>query len=53
MPFGNAKLIDGIFPSKQKHELANALTDVMVRFEGFKAFREVIWVLVVEPHAGG
>ena len=52
MPFVNVKLIDGVFSSEQKHELAKALTDVMVRFEGSEAFREVVWVLIEELHTG-
>jgi len=29
LPFVNVKLVDGVFTSTQKHELAKALTDVM------------------------
>ncbi|GAB2176570.1 tautomerase family protein [Dongia sp. agr-C8] len=53
MPFVNVKLIDGVFSPEQKHELAKALTDVMVRFEGSEAFREVVWVLIEELHTDG
>jgi 4-oxalocrotonate tautomerase len=53
MPFVNVKLIDGVFSPEQKHELAAALTDVMVRFEGSEAFREVVWVLIEELHTDG
>jgi 4-oxalocrotonate tautomerase len=53
MPFVNVKLVDGVFTPKQKHEMAKALTDVMVRFEGSEAFREVVWVLIEELHVDG
>ena len=33
--------------------MAKALTDVMVRFEGSEAFREVVWVLIEELHTDG
>jgi 4-oxalocrotonate tautomerase len=33
--------------------MAAALTDVMVRFEGSEAFREVVWVLIEELHPDG
>jgi 4-oxalocrotonate tautomerase len=53
MPFVNVKLVDGVFTSKEKHALAAALTDVMVKFEGSEAFREVVWVLIEELHTDG
>ena len=53
MPFVNVKLIEGVFTTEQKHELARALTDVMVKFEGSEAFREVVWVLIEELHPDG
>jgi 4-oxalocrotonate tautomerase len=53
MPFVNVKLVDGVFTTKEKHELAKALTDVMVKFEGSEAFREVVWVLIEELHTDG
>jgi 4-oxalocrotonate tautomerase len=53
LPFVNVKLVDGVFTSTQKHELAKALTDVMVKFEGSEAFREVVWVLIEELHTDG
>lgn len=53
MPFVNIKLIDGVFSSEQKHEMAAAITDVMVRFEGSEAFREAVWVLIEELHTDG
>lgn len=53
MPFVNVKLVDGVFSTEQKHALAAALTDVMVKFEGSEAFREVVWVLIEELHTDG
>lgn len=53
MPFVNVKLVDGVFTSTQKHALAKALTDVMVKFEGSEAFRQVTWVLIEELHSDG
>ena len=53
MPFVNVKLIEGVFTTEQKHELARALTDVMVKLEGSEAFREVVWVLIEELHPDG
>jgi len=53
MPFVNVKLVEGVFSSEEKHALAKALTDVMVRFEGSEAFREVVWVLIEELHTDG
>jgi 4-oxalocrotonate tautomerase len=46
-------LAEGVFTEKQKHDLAARLTDVMVAFEGSEAFREVVWVLIVELHRVG
>jgi len=53
MPFVNVKLVDGVFTPEEKHAMASALTDVMVRFEGSEAFREVVWVLIEELHTDG
>src|ERR1700712_5233604 len=53
MPFVNVKLVDGVFTESEKHAMAAALTDVMVRFEGSEAFREVVWVLIEELHTDG
>jgi len=33
--------------------MAAAISDVMVRFEGSEAFREVVWVLIEELHKDG
>ena len=53
MPFVNVKLVEGVFSTDEKHALAKALTEVMVRFEGSEAFREVVWVLIEELHPDG
>src|ERR1700741_941283 len=53
MPFVNIKLVEGVFTTEQKHEMAAAISDVMVRFEGSEAFREVVWVLLEELHKDG
>jgi 4-oxalocrotonate tautomerase len=53
MPFVNVKLVEGVFTTEEKHELAKALTEVMVKFEGSEAFREVVWVLIEELHTDG
>lgn len=53
MPFVNIKLVDGVFTPEEKHAMAAAITDVMVRFEGSEAFREVVWVLIEELHTDG
>jgi 4-oxalocrotonate tautomerase len=53
MPFVNVKLVDGVFTESEKHAMAAALTDVMVKFEGSEAFREVVWVLIEELHTDG
>ena len=53
MPFVNIKLVDGVFSPEEKHAMAAAITDVMVRFEGSEAFREVVWVLIEELHTDG
>jgi 4-oxalocrotonate tautomerase len=53
MPFVNVKLVGGVFTEDEKHRMAAALTDVMVKFEGSEAFREVVWVLIEELHTDG
>lgn len=53
IPLVRVTLVDDVFTSEEKHELAKALTDVMVRFEGSEAFREVVWVLIEELHTDG
>jgi 4-oxalocrotonate tautomerase len=53
MPFVNVKLVEGVFSTEEKHAMAAALSDVMVKFEGSEAFREVVWVLIEELHPDG
>lgn len=53
MPLIRVTLVDDVFSPEEKHEMAKALTDVMVRFEGSEAFREVVWVLIEELHTDG
>jgi 4-oxalocrotonate tautomerase len=53
MPFVNIKLVEGVFSTEQKHAMAEAISDVMVKFEGSEAFREVVWVLIEELHKDG
>jgi 4-oxalocrotonate tautomerase len=53
MPFVNVKLVEGVFSTEEKHALAAALTDVLVKFEGSEAFRETVWVLIEELHPDG
>ncbi len=53
MPLINVVLEEGVFSTEQKHAMAAKLTDVMVEFEGFEAFREVVWVLIEERGRDG
>ena len=53
MPFVNVKVVESAFNEDQKHQMAAALTDVMVGFEGSEAAREVVWVLIEELHPDG
>ncbi|MGO4763686.1 4-oxalocrotonate tautomerase family protein [Cupriavidus sp. 2KB_3] len=53
MPFVNIKLVEGVFTPEEKHAMAKAITEVMVKFEGSEAFREVVWVLIEELHTDG
>jgi 4-oxalocrotonate tautomerase len=53
MPFVNVKLVEGVFSPEEKHALAEAITDVLVKFEGSEAFRETVWVLIEELHTDG
>jgi len=53
MPCVIVKLVDGVFSTEQKHALAAALTEVMIKFEGSEAFRESVWVLIEELHTDG
>ena len=53
MPLVRITLVEEVFTSEEKHALEKAITDVMVRFEGSEAFREVVWVLFDELHPDG
>ena len=53
MPFVNVKLVEGVFSEEEKHRMAAELTDVMVKYEGSEAFRDVVWVLIEELHHDG
>jgi 4-oxalocrotonate tautomerase len=53
MPLVRVTLVDGVFSEEQKHAMAAELTDVMVKYEGSEAFREVVWVLLEELHTDG
>ena len=51
MPFINVKLIEGVFSTTQKKQIASQLTDAMVNVEG-EHMRPVTWVVVEEVHSG-
>lgn len=51
MPLINVKLIDGVFSSEQKKQIAEKLTDTMVSIEG-EAMRPVTWVIIEEVKSG-
>jgi 4-oxalocrotonate tautomerase len=53
MPFVNVKLVEGVFTTEEKHAMAKALSDVMVKYEGSEGFREVVWVLIEELRPDG
>src|SRR5271163_4367850 len=53
MPYVNIEPIDGVVSEEQQHEMAAAITDVLIRFEGSEAFREAVWVLIEELHHDG
>lgn len=36
MPFVNVKLVEGVFSTEEKHEMAKVLTDVMVALKDRK-----------------
>ncbi|SDI96087.1 tautomerase family protein [Pseudomonas abietaniphila] len=48
MPLVSVKLTDGSFTREEKHAMAKDLTEVMVKYEGSEAFREVVWVMIEE-----
>jgi 4-oxalocrotonate tautomerase len=51
MPFINVKLIEGVFTSEQKREIARKLTETMVEIEG-ENMRPVTWCVVEEVKSG-
>lgn len=51
MPFINVKLIEGVFSTTQKKQIATQLTDAMVRIEG-ESMRPVTWVVIEEVKSG-
>lgn len=51
MPLINVKLIEGVFSSKQKQEIAKKLTDTMVSIEG-ENMRSVTWCVIEEVKSG-
>lgn len=48
MPLVRVSLVEGVFSTEEKHALAAELSDVMVKYEGSEAFREVVWVQIEE-----
>ncbi|MEA2445360.1 MAG: 4-oxalocrotonate tautomerase [Thermoleophilales bacterium] len=51
MPLINVKVIEDVFSSDQKREIATRLTDAMVAVEG-ERMRGVTWVVVEEVKSG-
>jgi len=51
MPLINVKLIEGVFSSEQKQEIAKKLTDTMVSIEG-ENMRGVTWCVIEEVKSG-
>jgi 4-oxalocrotonate tautomerase len=51
MPLINVKLIEGVFTSEQKTQIAERLTDAMVSIEG-ENMRAVTWCVVEEVESG-
>lgn len=51
MPFINVKIIEGVFTSEQKQEIARKLTDTMVSIEG-ENLRTVTWCVIEEVASG-
>ena len=51
MPLVNVKVIEGVFTSEQKTQIAERLTDAMVSVEG-EAMRPVTWVTIEEVASG-
>src|SRR3954452_2583413 len=51
MPLINVKVIEGVFTSDQKAEMAERLTDAMVSIEG-ENMRGVTWCVIEEVKSG-
>ena len=51
MPLIQVKVIEGVFSSDQKREIAERLTDTMVEIEG-ENMRPVTWCVVEEVQSG-
>ena len=51
MPLVNVQVIENVFTLKQKQEIIEKITDVMVAIEG-EALREMTWVKVDEVKEG-
>ena len=51
MPLINVKLIEGVFTSEQKAQIAERLTDAMVSVEG-ENMRGVTWCVLEEVKSG-
>jgi 4-oxalocrotonate tautomerase len=51
MPFVTVKVIEGVFDDARKRELAEQVTEAMVRVEG-EAMRPLTWVVVEEIKSG-
>ena len=51
MPFVTVKVIEGVFDDLRKRELAEQVTEAIVRVEG-EAMRPVTWVAIEEVKSG-
>ena len=51
MPLVNVQIIENVFTPKQKQEIIEKITDVMVAIEG-EALRELTWVKIDEVKEG-
>lgn len=51
MPLINVKVIEGVFTSEQKQEMARGLTEAMVKIEG-ESMRSVTWCVIDEVKSG-
>ena len=51
MPLVNVQVIENVFTPKQKQEIIEKITDVMVAIEG-EALRELTWVKIDEVKEG-